>query len=101
MTSDTFNIWARVQVALKLTGVRLMNETPAWRIRMEGFTFHGLRASSVEKLREAGCEDRHIEAITGMSPAMISRYSRFADQKRFARAGTGRLEGRTLKERKK
>jgi hypothetical protein len=34
---------------------------------MEGFTFHGLRASSVEKLREAGCEDRHIEAITGMS----------------------------------
>jgi len=60
-----------------------------------------LGASSVEKLREAGCEDRHIEAITGMSPAMISRYSRFADQKRFARAGTGRLEGRTLKERKK
>ena len=43
MTSDTFNIWARVQVALKLTGVRLMNETPAGRIRMEGFTFHGLR----------------------------------------------------------
>ena len=31
---------------------RLMNDTPAGRIRHEGFTFHGLRASSVEKLRE-------------------------------------------------
>ena len=78
---------------------RLMNDKPAGRIRTEGFTFHGLRASSVEELREAGCEDRHIEAITGMSPAMVTRYSRFADQKRLARAAMGRLEGRTLKER--
>ena len=36
---------------------RLMNGTPAGRIRKEGYTFHGLRASSVEKLREAGCGD--------------------------------------------
>src|SRR6185369_10507799 len=40
---------------------RLM-ETEAGRIRREGFTFHGLRASSVEKLREAGCNDRDIES---------------------------------------
>ena len=43
-----------------------MNDTPAERIRKDGFTFHGLRGSSVEKLREAGCSDREIESITGM-----------------------------------
>lgn len=71
---------------------RLMNDTPAGRIRAEGFTFHGLRASSVEKLREAGCPDREIEAITGMSTAMITRYSRFADQKSLAKSAVRRLE---------
>jgi hypothetical protein len=50
--------------------------------------------------REAGCGTREIEAITGMSTAMITRYSRFADQKRLAKAALGRLEGRTLKEQK-
>jgi integrase len=79
---------------------RLMNDTPAGRIRKEGFTFHGLRASSVEKLREAGCGDREIESITGMSPAMVTRYSRHADQKRLAKAAVRRLEGRTVSERK-
>ena len=77
---------------------RLMNDTPAGRIRKEGYTFHGLRASSVEKLREAGCGDREIEAITGMSPTMITRYSRFADQKRLAKSAARRLEGRTRTE---
>jgi hypothetical protein len=77
---------------------RLMDETPAGRIRQEGFTFHGLRASSVEKLREVGCGDRDIEAITGMSTSMVTRYSRFADQRRLARAAVRRLEGRTARE---
>ena len=77
---------------------RLMNDTPAGTIRKEGYTFHGLRASSVEKLREAGCGEPEIEAITGMSPTMITRYSRFADQKRLAKAAVGRLEGRTSRE---
>jgi integrase len=71
---------------------QLMLSTPAGRIRQEGFTFHGIRASSVEKLREAGCEDGEIESITGMSPAMITRYSRFADQRRLAKAAIHRLE---------
>lgn len=79
---------------------RLMNDTPAGRIRKEGFTFHGLRASSVENLREAGCGDREIGSITGMSPAMVTRYSRHADQKRLARAAVRRLEGRTVSEHK-
>jgi hypothetical protein len=50
---------------------RLMNDTPAGKIRKSGFTFHGLRASSCEKLREAGCDDAEIGSITGMSPTMI------------------------------
>jgi len=71
---------------------QLMISTPAGRIRQEGHTFHGIRASSVVSLREVGCGDRDIESITGMSPAMITRYSRFADQRRLAKAAIHRLE---------
>jgi integrase len=70
------------------------------RCRAEGFTFHGLRASSVEKLREAGCGHREIEAITGMSIAMVTRYSRFALQRRLAEAAARRLERQTDRERR-
>jgi hypothetical protein len=77
---------------------RLMNSTPAGRIRREGFTFHGLRASSAENLRGAGCDDAGIESITGMFQAIIRRYSRFADQKKLAKAAILRLE-RTGQER--
>lgn len=77
---------------------RLMNATLAGRIRREGYTFHGLRAASVENLREAGCDDAGIESITGMSQAIIKRYSRFADQKKLAKAAILRLE-RTGQER--
>jgi hypothetical protein len=45
----------------------------------------------VENLREAGCDDAGIESITGMSQAMIRRYSRFADQKKLAKAAVLRL----------
>jgi integrase len=71
---------------------RLMNGTPAGRIRQERFTFHGLRASSCENLREAGCDDAEIGSITGMSQSIIRRYLRFADQKRLAKAAQRRLE---------
>jgi integrase len=76
---------------------RLMH-TPAGKIREEGYTFHGLRASSCEKLYEAGCSGEEISSITGMSPAMIRHYLRFANQKRLARAAVRRLEGRTARE---
>jgi hypothetical protein len=77
----------------------LMNTTPAGRIKQEGFTFHGLSASSGEKLREAGCDTLEIQSITGMSPEMITRYSRFADQRALAKAAVRRLEVRTASER--
>jgi hypothetical protein len=71
---------------------RLMQTTPAGRIRTEGYTFHGIRASSVVSLREVGCGDRDIESITGMSSEMVTRYSRFADQRKLAKAAILRLE---------
>jgi integrase len=77
---------------------RFMNGTPAGKIRQDGFTFHGLRASSCEKLREAGCKDAEIESITGMSQAMIRRYLRFANQKRLAKAAQRRLEQHATEE---
>jgi hypothetical protein len=55
--------------------------TPAGRIRTEGYT-----------------DDKGVESITGMSQAMIRRYSRFADQRRLAKAAVLRLE-RTGQER--
>jgi hypothetical protein len=64
-----------------------MNSTPAGRIRREG-----------GELREAGCDDAGVESITGMSQTMIRRYSRFADQRRLAKAAILRLE-RTGRER--
>ena len=64
---------------------RLMNDTPAGRIRMEGFTFHGSAGGLLREAREAGCSYEDIEAITGMSQAMIRRYLRFANQKRLAK----------------
>jgi hypothetical protein len=50
-------------------------------------------------MREAGCVDREIEAITGMSPPMINRYSRFANQRQLAKNAMERLERRTASER--
>ena len=75
-----------------------MNGTPAGRIRREGYTFQGLRASSCANLREAGFDDADVESITGMSQAMVRRYLRFANQRQLAKAAVLRLE-RTGRER--
>jgi hypothetical protein len=47
---------------------------------------------------EAGRSGEEISSITGISPAMIRHYLRFANQKRLARAAVRRLEGRTARE---
>ena len=48
---------------------------------------------------QAGHLSHEIESITGMSPAMIMRYSRFADQKKLAKSAQRRLKERTSSER--
>lgn len=54
---------------------------------------HGLRKSAAAALAEAGCSDREIMAITGhRTPAMVSLYTRQADQKRLARSAMAKRE---------
>jgi hypothetical protein len=55
--ANPYNLLAKMP--LRAAWTRLMNDTPAGLIRKEGYTFHGLRASSVEKLRERGCDNLH------------------------------------------
>jgi integrase len=47
---------------------------------LAGVTLHGLRATAVIRLRRAGLSTAQIEDVIGMSMAMITRYSRFADR---------------------
>lgn len=54
---------------------------------------HGLRKSAAAALAEAGCSDREIMAITGhRTPAMVSLYTRSADQKRLAKSAMAKRE---------
>lgn len=58
----------------------------------EGWVFHGLRKSATAMLAEAGCTDREIMAITGhKTTAMVSHYTREADQKRRAKRAIHKL----------
>lgn len=49
-------------------------------LRAKQQSFHGLRASAVIRLRRAGHTDLEIASMVGMSPAMVTRYSRRASQ---------------------
>jgi integrase len=61
------------------------------RLDLKGKTFHGLRANAAGKLAEAGCTDGQIMAITGhKTRAMVTKYTRGADQKRLATEAIGK-----------
>ncbi len=62
------------------------------RIREEGFVFHGLRKSATVKLAEAGCTEKQIQAVTGMSLPMIAHYSKEADQLMLAKEAIRKVE---------
>ena len=54
---------------------------------LKGLTFHGLRKTAARCLAELGCSEKQIAAITGhKTSAMVSFYTREADQKRLATA---------------
>lgn len=59
---------------------------------------HGLRATAVVRLRQAGLATGQIGDIVGMSLGMIERYCRFADMKQGGQAALISLE-RTHRER--
>jgi integrase len=61
---------------------------------LESVTLHGLRATAVVRLRQAGLETAQIQDVIGMSMAMIERYSRFANRKQSGRAAIVKLAER-------
>jgi integrase len=63
-------------------------------------TLHGLRCTTVIRLRRLGLEVPAISDITGMSMATIERYCRFADRKTSGQAVLVRLKKRTPEEQK-
>ena len=60
---------------------------------LSGISFHGLRKTAAAILAEEGCSEREIMALTGhRSTAMVSHYTRQADQKRRAESAVRRLD---------
>ena len=53
---------------------------------------HGLRATAVVRARKRGLSDLQIANVYGMSPPMVSRYSRLADQGDMAMAAVHFLD---------
>lgn len=71
---------------------REMQRHPHGNIRRRDFNFHGLRKNAANKLAEAGCSEKEIGAVTGMSPAMVAHYTKGADQIRLARQAMAKVE---------
>lgn len=57
-----------------------------------GLVLHGLRASTVIRLRMMGFTELEISSLIGMSEPMVARYSRLANQKKMALASVERIE---------
>lgn len=53
---------------------------------------HGLRSSTVIRLRMMGFTELEISSLIGMSEQMVARYSRLANQKTMALASVERIE---------
>nr|WP_321444946.1 hypothetical protein [uncultured Cohaesibacter sp.] len=65
---------------------REMGKDQTKRLREEGYSPHGLRASAASRLKEVGCSNGQISSITGMSSAMVERYTSQYNQQKTARA---------------
>ena len=74
---------------------REMAKEPQGRIRKQGYVFHGLRKNAAIKLAEAGCTEKEISAITGMSLQMVEHYTRAANQQKLALNAMKKLEAGT------
>ena len=55
------------------------------------YSRHGLRKNAVNNLLEAGCSEKQVSAVTGMSPQMVEHYSRRVDQRRLAEQAIRKL----------
>jgi integrase len=59
---------------------------------LDGVTLHGLRATTVIRLRQSGLSVPQIGDIVGMSLQTVSRYCRFADRKSGGKEALIKLE---------
>lgn len=71
---------------------REMEKEPQSAIRSGGLVPHGLRKSAVVALKEAGCTNAEIQAVTGHSLQMIEHYSKGYNQLRQAEQGIRKME---------
>lgn len=62
------------------------------RHKERSLVLHGLRSSTVVRLRMMGFTELEIASLIGMSEAMVARYSRLANQKTMALASVERIE---------
>lgn len=70
---------------------RKANEALA-RHKERKLVLHGLRSSTVIRLRMMGFTELEIASLIGMSEPMVARYSRLANQKKMALASVERIE---------
>lgn len=66
---------------------------------LSGLRLHGLRATAIVRARMSGASILEISSMFGMSPPMVTRYTRLADKADMAVAAVHRLD-RTAQERK-
>jgi hypothetical protein len=59
---------------------------------LRGKVLHGLRATTVIRLRRMGFTELEISSYIGMSEPMVARYSRLANQQKSALATVERIE---------
>lgn len=64
---------------------------------LDGLVLHGLRGTACVRLKRAGASELQIADMVGMSPKMVTRYCRKADQKQNAIAAVQFLD-RTAQE---
>ena len=62
-------------------------------LKRAGLVLHGLRGHACVRLSRAGLTDHQIGDVIGMSPAMVSRYTRKSIQRENASAAVIHLEG--------
>jgi integrase len=62
------------------------------RLRDARVVFHGLRKNAVIMLLEAGCTEKEVEKIVGMSAQMVDHYAKRVSARRLAIAAMKKLE---------
>ncbi len=89
---DPLDLFIKSTVGRPYSADHLGSRWQRWRdsdeakpIRHLQMTIHGLRATKIADLRMSGIPDGAIATEVGLTPAMVTRYSRFADKAGLAR----------------